>query len=150
MSAGVIAGVASAIKSALIHELLSEDPSWDTLQLTVWSMIEVGITFIVACVPVIRVLFRDVHRQRTTRYGTQTGTGKRVAGVYGTGSKLDRDGSRITRSQDSGTRVSDDGSIKLARFNYHGQRRGSQGGSQEEFVTEVRLEEPPEAKKEEV
>ncbi|KAI6357959.1 hypothetical protein MCOR25_007471 [Pyricularia grisea] len=75
MSAGIIAGAASFVKASHIPELLQGDFSYVGYYLAVWSAAEVALTIMAACVPVLRVLVRDVKNASKRYYGRSKDSG---------------------------------------------------------------------------
>ncbi|TLD33715.1 hypothetical protein PspLS_00016 [Pyricularia sp. CBS 133598] len=75
MSAGVIAGAASFVKASHIPELSRGDFSYDGYPLVVWSAAEVALTIMAACIPVLRVLIRDVKNASKRYYGRSKDSG---------------------------------------------------------------------------
>lgn len=77
MSAGLIAGVTSFIKTSYIPKMAEGDFSYEGYPLIVWSAAEVFLTIIGSCIPFLRVLVRDIKRASQRNYGSaksQTGT----------------------------------------------------------------------------
>ncbi|KAK4150047.1 hypothetical protein C8A00DRAFT_18365 [Chaetomidium leptoderma] len=67
MSMGVVAGVTGIIKTTKLPKLASPD-IYDAADLVIWDIAEAAVTMIGACVPVLRVLVRDVGNS-SRRYG---------------------------------------------------------------------------------
>ncbi|KAK8131621.1 hypothetical protein PG984_008059 [Apiospora sp. TS-2023a] len=66
------AGASSFIKSSTLINLSSTDPTYDIAPVVVFGTAEIAVTMIAACIPVLRVLIRDVSRAGTVRYGRGT------------------------------------------------------------------------------
>ncbi|KAI6488234.1 hypothetical protein MCOR11_008521 [Pyricularia oryzae] len=75
MSAGIIAAVASFVKASHIPELSQGDFSYAGYPLVVWSAAEVALTIMAACIPVLRVLVRDVRDASKRYYGRSKDSG---------------------------------------------------------------------------
>ncbi|KAK7975372.1 hypothetical protein PG989_013835 [Apiospora arundinis] len=65
----VFAGASSFIKASTLINLSSTDPTYDVASVIVYGTAEIAVTIIAACIPVLRVLIRDVSRAGTVRYG---------------------------------------------------------------------------------
>ncbi|KAH6843453.1 putative integral membrane protein [Chaetomium sp. MPI-CAGE-AT-0009] len=68
MSMGVVAGVASFVKLAMLPNLTG-DPT-DTVAVTIWGSAEGALTIIAASIPVLRVLVRSDEGSYTARFDT--------------------------------------------------------------------------------
>ncbi|KAK8068778.1 hypothetical protein PG994_005394 [Apiospora phragmitis] len=62
------AGASSFIKASTLINLSSTDPTYDIASVIVYGTAEIAVTLIAACIPVLRVLIRDVSRTSTIRY----------------------------------------------------------------------------------
>ncbi|KAK7942455.1 uncharacterized protein PG986_011568 [Apiospora aurea] len=63
------AGASSFIKASTLINLSSTDPTYDIAPVIVFGTAEIAVTIIAACIPVLRVLVRDVAHAGTLRYG---------------------------------------------------------------------------------
>ncbi|KAL8383634.1 hypothetical protein RB595_010705 [Gaeumannomyces hyphopodioides] len=99
MSAGIFAGTTAFVKSAQIPALAKGDFTYDGFGLVVWSTCEVAMTIIAACIPVLRVLVRDVKKSTRRHYGSSGASGSHshsksrgyethTSGVGGGGTKI--------------------------------------------------------------
>ncbi|KAL8366882.1 hypothetical protein RB595_005042 [Gaeumannomyces hyphopodioides] len=99
MSAGIFAGTTAFVKSAQIPALAKGDFTYDGFGLVVWSICEVAMTIIAACIPVLRVLVRDVKTLTRRHYGSSGASGSHshsksrgyethTSGVGGGGTKI--------------------------------------------------------------
>ncbi|KAK4214239.1 hypothetical protein QBC37DRAFT_462362 [Rhypophila decipiens] len=61
MSMGIFASATSFVKGASILALSSKNFTYDACPLLVWSAAEVSVTMMATSIPVLRVLFRDLH-----------------------------------------------------------------------------------------
>ncbi|KAK3377230.1 hypothetical protein B0T24DRAFT_237074 [Lasiosphaeria ovina] len=68
MSIGVFAGATAFVKSATILTLGKESYTYDGTGLLTWSAAEIGTTIMACCIPVMRVLFRDLNEKRNRRH----------------------------------------------------------------------------------
>ncbi|KAK3317964.1 putative integral membrane protein [Apodospora peruviana] len=70
MSMGFLAGIAAIVKTVKLPKLASED-LYDAVDLVIWDITEAAVSMIGACIPVLRVLLRDVKlsgRGTSSRY----------------------------------------------------------------------------------
>ncbi|KAM7217503.1 hypothetical protein V8F06_007134 [Rhypophila decipiens] len=67
MSLGVLAGVTAFVKSEKIFILGQDNFSYYGSELLVWAGAEIGTTIMAACIPVLRVFFREVKSLSTAR-----------------------------------------------------------------------------------
>ncbi|KAK4161581.1 hypothetical protein QBC43DRAFT_217276 [Cladorrhinum sp. PSN259] len=83
MSMGVFVGVVSFVKSSMIltRTDLADDSDHGTSLLS-WAAIEIGVTIMACCIPVLRVLFRDLHDNTIKR--TQDGGSYKLSRSTGT------------------------------------------------------------------
>ncbi|KAK4187673.1 hypothetical protein QBC35DRAFT_434621, partial [Podospora australis] len=68
MSMGVFAGITAFVKSTKLLKLGSKNFSYEGSALLIWTAIEIGTTIIAACIPVLRVLFRELREGSSKRY----------------------------------------------------------------------------------
>ncbi|KAK0712526.1 hypothetical protein B0T26DRAFT_752753 [Lasiosphaeria miniovina] len=72
MSIGVFAGATAFVKSATILTLGKESFTYDGTGLLTWSAAEIGTTIMACCIPVMRVLFREINEKRNRRHQHST------------------------------------------------------------------------------
>ncbi|KAK4664089.1 uncharacterized protein QC763_001630 [Podospora pseudopauciseta] len=61
MSMGVVAGVWAFIKSSKLVLLGSKNFTYEGCLLLIWTSAEIGTTIMASCIPVLRVLFKELH-----------------------------------------------------------------------------------------
>ncbi|KAL8403965.1 hypothetical protein RB594_009010 [Gaeumannomyces avenae] len=108
MSAGVFAGATAFAKSTQIPALAKGDFTYDGFGLVVWGSCEVAMTIIAACIPVLRVLVRDVKKSTRRHYGSSGASGSHNVSK--------------SRGYENHTSTGDGGGTKTAIVGGHGRR----------------------------
>ncbi|SPO04562.1 uncharacterized protein DNG_07247 [Cephalotrichum gorgonifer] len=67
MSMGILAGIVAIVKTVKLPKLGSPD-IYNAADLVIWDITEATVTMIAACIPVLRILVRDL--RSTVRYGS--------------------------------------------------------------------------------
>lgn len=135
MSMGVLAGITSIVKAAILPSLAGGDISFAAASLHIWSIAEPSVTIMAASIPLLRVLFAEVKQMRSTRLKTFNTT---------TTTATDKGGTRSTRSfvSKSGTAFSIPSSRKSKVET--GQMEFARSGPNDESDTGVLLSNPQE------
>ncbi|KAK4460444.1 hypothetical protein QBC42DRAFT_180934 [Cladorrhinum samala] len=87
MSMGVFVGVVSFVKSSMILTRSGKNFTYYGSALLSWAAIEIGLTIIACCIPVLRVLFRDLRNssikksERGDSYGISGSSGISARGM---------------------------------------------------------------------
>ncbi|KAK4223788.1 hypothetical protein QBC38DRAFT_486921 [Podospora fimiseda] len=86
MSMGVFVGIVSFVKSSMILTRGGPYFTYHGTALLTWAGIEIGVTVMACCIPVLRVLFRDLH-DATKKSGQTSGSFKLSQWSAGTTAK---------------------------------------------------------------
>ncbi|KAK4443381.1 hypothetical protein QBC34DRAFT_477870 [Podospora aff. communis PSN243] len=70
LSMGLLAGIAAVIKTVKFPNLNSED-AYDAADVAIWDMIEPAVSMIGACIPVLRVLVREMRSSGRPYHATE-------------------------------------------------------------------------------
>ncbi|KAI0018446.1 hypothetical protein F4780DRAFT_781447 [Xylariomycetidae sp. FL0641] len=60
MSMGALAGVAGIVKAVKVASMTSPDITYDRVDLTIWTLAEPAISIMAACIPILRMLYREL------------------------------------------------------------------------------------------
>ncbi|KAJ4313845.1 hypothetical protein N0V84_009200 [Fusarium piperis] len=60
MSLGAIAGVCAIVKAVLVVNMTSTDVTYDRVDLTIWTLTEPAASIMAVCIPVLRMLYREL------------------------------------------------------------------------------------------
>ncbi|KAF5003893.1 hypothetical protein FDECE_9598 [Fusarium decemcellulare] len=83
MSLGAIAGITGIVKAVLVVNMTSTDITYDRVDLTIWTLTEPAASIMAVCIPVLRMLYRELkssqrsymrNRSTTNPHGTGPGT----------------------------------------------------------------------------
>jgi len=77
---GFFAAVASSIRISALHNVQNIDATYQTIPALHWSVVEVGIGIICACVPTLKPLFRTLLHVRTTSAKSPAASAQKVSG----------------------------------------------------------------------
>lgn len=76
MSLGAIAGICGIVKAVMVVSMTSTDITYDRVDLTIWTLTEPAVTIMAACIPVLRMLYRELKSSHRS-YMQQRSTGNR-------------------------------------------------------------------------
>ncbi|KAK4173536.1 hypothetical protein QBC36DRAFT_359783 [Triangularia setosa] len=71
MSMGIVAGVWAFIKSSKLLLLGSKNFTYEGCLLLIWTSAEIGTTIIASCIPVLRVLFKELHNSHVEKLNSK-------------------------------------------------------------------------------
>ncbi|RSL46332.1 hypothetical protein CEP53_010380 [Fusarium sp. AF-6] len=60
MSLGAIAGICAIVKAVLVVSMTSTDITYDRVDLTIWTLTEPAASIMAVCIPVLRMLYREL------------------------------------------------------------------------------------------
>ncbi|KAM0189009.1 hypothetical protein ACHAPA_007722 [Fusarium lateritium] len=60
MSLGAIAGITAIVKAVLVVSMKSDDLTYDRVDLTIWTLTEPAASIMAVCIPVLRMLYREL------------------------------------------------------------------------------------------
>ncbi|KAI8685180.1 hypothetical protein NCS57_00186600 [Fusarium keratoplasticum] len=60
MSLGAIAGICGIVKAVLVVSMSSTDITYDRVDLTIWTLTEPAASIMAVCIPVLRMLYREL------------------------------------------------------------------------------------------
>ncbi|KAM0425622.1 hypothetical protein ACHAPT_009154 [Fusarium lateritium] len=60
MSLGAIAGITAIVKAVLVVNMTSTDITYDRVDLTIWTLTEPAASIMAVCIPVLRMLYREL------------------------------------------------------------------------------------------
>ncbi|KAF4430925.1 hypothetical protein F53441_13935 [Fusarium austroafricanum] len=60
MSLGAIAGITGIVKAVLVVSMKSDDITYDRVDLTIWTLTEPAASIMAICIPVLRMLYREL------------------------------------------------------------------------------------------
>ncbi|KAH7236857.1 uncharacterized protein BKA55DRAFT_578659 [Fusarium redolens] len=74
MSLGAIAGITGIVKSVLVVSMKSEDITYDRVDLTIWTLTEPAASIMAICIPVLRMLYRELKSSSRSYNRNKTNT----------------------------------------------------------------------------
>ncbi|KAK4214202.1 hypothetical protein QBC37DRAFT_284397 [Rhypophila decipiens] len=123
MSMGILAGIAAVVKTAKLPLLASGD-LYDGVELVIWDMTEIVVCMVAACIPVLRVLVREVRNTTRGRSSSGRATGYGTA-RYGLGSQAGTNGpSWMPGWKGSSRNAGTVASVTASRLDNHKHRGG--------------------------
>ncbi|KAH6951728.1 hypothetical protein DER45DRAFT_576944 [Fusarium avenaceum] len=97
MSLGAIAGITGIVKSVLVVNMKSSDITYDRVDLTIWTLTEPAASIMAICIPVLRMLYRELksssrsyNRNKTNTTPQDIDTRHTAAKRYGPNSRYGR------------------------------------------------------------
>ncbi|KAF5694364.1 integral membrane protein pth11 [Fusarium denticulatum] len=74
MSLGAIAGITGIVKAVLVVSMKSEDITYDRVDLTIWTLTEPAASIMAICIPVLRMLYRELKSSSRSYNRNRTNT----------------------------------------------------------------------------
>ncbi|KAF5657723.1 integral membrane protein pth11 [Fusarium heterosporum] len=74
MSLGAIAGITGIVKSVLVVSMKSGDITYDRVDLTIWTLTEPAASIMAICIPVLRMLYRELKSSSRSYNKNKTNT----------------------------------------------------------------------------
>ncbi|KAH6654728.1 hypothetical protein BKA67DRAFT_507252, partial [Truncatella angustata] len=74
MSLGAIAGATGIVKAVLVVNMTSTDITYDRVDLTIWTLTEPAATIMAACIPVLRMLYKELKSSHGSYFRSRSNT----------------------------------------------------------------------------
>ncbi|UPK98386.1 hypothetical protein LCI18_009321 [Fusarium solani-melongenae] len=96
MSLGAIAGICGIVKAVLVVSMSSTDITYDRVDLTIWTLTEPAASIMAVCIPVLRMLYRELKSSQKSYLRNRSHTnpldGTNATNVAGSNTKSKRYG----------------------------------------------------------
>ncbi|KAM5342258.1 hypothetical protein ACJ41O_013224 [Fusarium nematophilum] len=102
MSLGAIAGITGIVKAVLVVNMTSTDITYDRVDLTIWTLTEPAASIMAVCIPVLRMLYRELKSSQRSYLRNRSQTNPRDAGTMNTVQGADRKSKRYNNNSKYG------------------------------------------------